>query len=113
METLRIRFKPEFGGHEGLLNACDFDESRHIRLDVAPAEPVAPSGQHATDAGDFDETPGSIATVNAAEAKALIKEADTAEALDVLEAAERASIKNPDGRKGVLKAIAARRAELA
>jgi len=39
METLRIRFKPEFGGHEGLLNACDFDPSRHIRLDGDEPKP--------------------------------------------------------------------------
>jgi hypothetical protein len=39
MDTLRIRFTPEFGGHEGLLNACDFDPARHIRLDSDEPKP--------------------------------------------------------------------------
>lgn len=44
METMRIRFKPEEGGHEGLINSCDFNPARHIRLDE-DGEPEKPKGE--------------------------------------------------------------------
>lgn len=40
--TRRIRFTPEEGGHEGLINASDFNPLRHIPLDVEEEEKPAP-----------------------------------------------------------------------
>jgi len=105
MDTKRVVFYNE-GGHEGLINACDFDEKRHREVGAAPVEPA---GQGES----FDATPGGISTVNVSEAKDLIAEATTVAALDALEAAEAASVKSPGGRKSILKAIEDRRAELA
>lgn len=59
-----------------------------------------------------DVTPGGIATVNAETAIPLIASVETLEDLDAIQLAEEASEKHPGGRKGVLAAIAARRAEL-
>jgi hypothetical protein len=114
VKTKRIRFVNADGGHEGLINASDFDPARHIPLDEPeatskPGKPEKPT----RDETDLDETPGGISTVNSNAALALIAEADTAEELDTLENAERASQRHPGGRKGVLKAIEARREELA
>ena len=59
--------------------------------------------------GDFDGTPGSIATVNGEQATVLIADAGSAEDLDGLERDERASQRHPGGRKGVLREIEERR----
>lgn len=67
-----------------------------------PSAPVVPPGP-------LDTTPGSISTVNSADALELIEAADTAAALDALEVAEKASQKHEGGRKGVLAAIDKRR----
>lgn len=64
------------------------------------------------DTVDMDTTPGPVSTVNSDDAKELIALADTAAELDVLEADERNSVRHNGGRKGVLDAIAKRRAEL-
>lgn len=64
------------------------------------------------DGTPFDDTPGSIATVNSNEAVELVAQADTTAELDRLEKAEKASRRHPGGRKGVLNAIVERREEL-
>lgn len=84
-------------GHECNINASDFDPQIHVE---------------ASTPRDIDETPGSIATVNVEDALELIAKAETLSALDALQAAEEASIKNKNGRKAVLRAIKERRAEL-
>jgi hypothetical protein len=93
-------------GNEIVINVSDFDPAHHA--------PLTAEGGSAGEDGDkklSDTTPGDVSTVNATEAKALIKDADEAQ-LDELEAAELASVKNPGGRKSVLDFIAKRRAEL-
>ena len=71
-----------------------------FRAEAAPAPPAPPA------------VPDGIATVNGETAFSLVASADELAALDQLEAEERASENYPGGRKGVLKAIAARREEL-
>lgn len=59
-----------------------------------------------------DITPGNVATVNSDEAIAVIEKVRKLSVLDTIEAAEKGSDRHPGGRKGVLAAIAARRAQL-
>jgi hypothetical protein len=48
---MMIRFTEEHGGHPGLINKCDFDPARHIRIeDEEPAK--APKGKPAKPAKD-------------------------------------------------------------
>jgi len=102
-------------GHVCTINASDFNPDLHSeaiepkRVPAASPEPAAPTPPEPE---AFDETPGSIATVNQETALSLIEQADTRAALDELEEAERASLKNRGGRKGVLTAIKDRRAAL-
>ena len=80
---------------------------------VPPGTPVDLTIQiPARDLTPLDETPGTIATVSGQKAIVVIGQADSAEELDRLDAAERASQRHPGGRAVVLRAIAARRAEL-
>lgn len=124
------------------INACDFDPSVHAEDSTdspeqpqegssgeeqpeAQPEPESPNpeqpdgsadgseeGSCSTDEGQ-DVTPGGVSTVNAVEANALIAAATTIAELDVMAADEVGSKRHPEGRKGVLSAIAKRRAELA
>jgi hypothetical protein len=102
-------------GHECLINASDFDPRLHAEVGGArrPAPIPAPMEQPpAAQPERFDETPGSIATVNVSVALDLIEQAESPEALAELERAERASVKQKGGRKSVLEAIKERRAAL-
>jgi hypothetical protein len=56
MKTMLIRFTEEHGGHQGLINASDFDSSRHIE--------IRPEGE-----GEGDE-PSKAAKPKAAKPKA-------------------------------------------
>lgn len=98
--TMRVRYLAS--GHEATINVSDFDLSLHVDVRAVPAP----------DPADLDQTPGDISTVNSDEALDLIEKADTVEELDALEKAERAGQKHPGGRKGVLRALEARREEL-
>lgn len=108
----RVRFIAS--GHEATINLSDFDPRIHedaaepVRR--APAPVYEPAAAPVPDA--FDETPGTIATVNVETALSLIASADHPEALAELERDERASVKQKGGRKSVLAAIKDRRAAL-
>ena len=88
-----------------------FDARIHSR--VTAEELLSDADDAAPQSGsDVDETPGGIATVNGAEAIALVNAAN-AEDLEKMEVSERENKRHPGGRKGVLKAIEDRRKELA
>jgi len=112
LPTKRVRMKST--GEEYTINASDFDPKLHQAVDEKPAAPppapVAAPSEPAPET--FDETPGSIATVNIPIALDLIAQAESAQALSELERAEKASVKQKGGRKTVLEAIKDRRALL-
>lgn len=85
-------------------------EDRETVEETQPTPDVA--GDDVDTDPPLDETPGPIFTVNSDMARDLIAEADTVDALDRLEASERGSDRHEGGRKGVLEAIARRRAEI-
>jgi len=94
--TRLVTFKAS--GNPARINAADFDSEIHADPEEKPAAPSS--------------VPESIAGVNGETAYSMIASADELSALDVIEADEKASEKYPGGRKGVLRAIAERRAEL-
>lgn len=108
IETIRVRDK-RFG-NEVDINKTDFDPAIYEALDAPKAPPAKPAA--ASSSTGADTTPGPISTVNTSEATDLVDAVATIEELDRLEADERASQKNPGGRKGVLTAIEKRRAAL-
>jgi len=113
LPTKRVRVRAT--GAEYTINASDFDPKVHDAIEgSAPAAPVvpAPAEPEAPAPETFDETPGSIATVNVPIALDLIAQAETYDALADLERAEKASVKQKGGRKSVLEAIKERRAAL-
>jgi hypothetical protein len=87
--------------------------ARDPRLRVEPGGAPPAAAVPAIAIAPLDDTPGGISTVNSDRAVALIAEADDVDELDRLEAGERASQRHPGGRKGVLAALVARRAEVA
>jgi hypothetical protein len=119
---------PDKPGASLILAKRDFDSTRHRlfgdgSLDQgqkpapapqvpppAPAPPARPAQE--PEPQGFDETPGSIATVNMDEALALIARAKSESELEALEDAEMQSLKNRGGRRSILRAIKARRSEL-
>jgi len=115
LPTKRVRMKST--GEEYTINASDFDPKLHAEIGAplparASIPPSAEPAPEPTSHESFDETPGSIATVNVPIALDLIAQADSAEALAELERAEKASVKQKGGRKTVLEAIKDRRALL-
>jgi hypothetical protein len=101
-------------GHECTINAEDFHQDKHLEL-AAPKRPepvAAPTPEPTPEPEKFDETPGTIATVNVDVALSLIDAAGSADALDELERDEKASVKQKGGRKSVLQGIKDRRAVL-
>lgn len=101
-------------GHICRINAADFDASKHeVYIPEEPKPAVEKVVVTPTPVPvKVDTTPGGISTVTGEVAMTLIAATDTLEDLDKLEADERASQKNPGGRKGVLKLIADRREKL-
>jgi hypothetical protein len=103
-------------GHVCTINVSDFDPRIHEDAPEPKRAPTpaiaAPAAPTPPEPDTFDETPGSIATVNVDVALSLIDQADSLSALAELEHAEKASLKNKGGRKSVLTAIKDRRAAL-
>jgi hypothetical protein len=105
-----------------IINESDFDASVHERVPMpaAPAPEAAPPAS-TTDAKVTDETTGTdetttvddVTTLKIDDALALVAAVQTVDAVDAIEKSEAAHKKAKGGRKKVMEAIAARRAELA
>lgn len=91
-------------GRRALIRPEDFDPKLHEEPKAVKASDQEPPQQ------PEDLT---IAELTSKDAGKLIAEAKTAEELDKLESDEKGNPEHEGGRKGVLKAIEARRAELA
>lgn len=102
METRTVRIKEN--GLLGLINAADFDPSRHEEPEAAPPAPRA--GESAEDREA--RLKAQLSEANVAEVSEIISRVTASEDLDEIEAFEKAG-KN---RAGVHKAIAERRDEL-
>jgi len=97
------------GGHPYLVLAkVDFDPAVHELLGKAPKGKDA----EGSSAGDDKPAATSIVDLNVANAQAFIAEVSDLAQLGAIEAQERDHPKAEGGRKGVLDAIADRRAEL-